>query len=100
MKKILLSVALLFFPVAAMSQSMEGCLPSKNMYAELASKFDEQREFAMLREDGTLFEVWAREHDETPSWTILGTRPDGVSCILAAGEAWDGNPYTGREPNL
>jgi len=25
---------------------------------------------------------------DTGAWTIIVTRPDGVSCAVAAGEAW------------
>ena len=27
--------------------------------------------------------------DETGTWTILVTRPDGTSCLLAAGQRWE-----------
>lgn len=40
--------------------------------------------------NGMLIEVFAARHGQT--WTILVTRPDGNSCILAAGDLWTPMP--------
>ena len=32
-------------------------------------------------------EIYSSE--ETGTWTILMTRPDGMSCLLAAGQRWE-----------
>ena len=37
--------------------------------------------------DDGLVEVYASE--ETGTWTILMTRPDGTTCLLAAGQRWE-----------
>ncbi len=39
-----------------------------------------------MRGEAAVFEVWASE--KTGSWTILFTRPDGVTCIMATGHDW------------
>lgn len=33
---------------------------------------------------------------ETGSWTIVITRPDGVSCLVAAGQSWETQPVAPR----
>jgi hypothetical protein len=47
-----------------------------------------------LHQNNTLLEVYASE--ETGTWTILVTRPDGVACLIAAGQMWDGTPAPAR----
>ena len=42
-----------------------------------------------LTESGAVLEVLA---STVGSWTILITRPDGVSCVVTSGEAWDTVP--------
>lgn len=34
---------------------------------------------------------------ETGSWTIIVTRPDGISCLVAAGHSWEMTPITTTE---
>jgi hypothetical protein len=40
-----------------------------------------------MHEDQAVIEVYSSE--ETGTWTILVTRPDGTSCLLAAGQRWE-----------
>ncbi len=42
-----------------------------------------------LVSNGSINEVLASKDG---SWTIIVTRPDGMSCVVAAGEAWEGMP--------
>lgn len=35
---------------------------------------------------GNLFEIWSSA--ESGSWTVLLTRPDGVTCAVASGTDW------------
>ena len=39
-----------------------------------------------LVSNGSILEVLASKDG---SWTISVTRPDGMSCVVAAGEAWE-----------
>lgn len=52
----------------------------------LASKFGEAFAGGGLRNSQAIIEVWASE--ETGTWTILMTLPDGQSCVMAAGTNW------------
>ena len=62
------------------------CGPRDGVIAKLQKTYGETRESVGLNGTTALFEVWTSE--KTGSWTILMTRPDGLSCIVAAGENW------------
>jgi hypothetical protein len=49
-----------------------------------------------LQANGHLLEVFMSK--ESGSWTIVSTRPDGVSCIIAAGQYWRELPDSPIEP--
>lgn len=66
------------------------CARRGEVVAKLAQKFGETlRSVGLQRADG-LVEIYASE--KTGTWTILVTRPDGMSCLLAAGELWEDQP--------
>jgi hypothetical protein len=73
--------------------------PACHSHSELADmlhqKFAERPSAVGLQANGHLVEVFA-SNDGT-SWTIVVTRPDGRSCIVAVGEHWEAlpNPITG-----
>jgi hypothetical protein len=39
-----------------------------------------------LQDERAVYEVWTSE--EKGTWTILLTRPNGTSCVMAAGTGW------------
>ena len=43
----------------------------------------------------TLVEVWASE--ETGTFTVMLTRPDGVTCVVATGTDWQIAPTSARD---
>lgn len=59
----------------------------------LREKHGEAVTGAGLAGDSAVVELWASP--VTGTWTILMTRPDGATCLMAAGEAW-----TGANPKL
>lgn len=62
------------------------CGDRNGLVGNLQEKYGESRKGIGMRGEAAVFEVWASE--KTGSWTILFTRPDGVSCIMAAGHDW------------
>lgn len=52
----------------------------------LAQQYGEVRKGLGLQGETSLLELWAS--DDTGTWTILLTRPDGTTCILASGIHW------------
>ena len=70
------------------------CAARGAIVAKLKERFGETlRSVGVQRSDGVV-EVYASE--TTGTWTILVTRPDGRSCLLAAGELWTEQPEAAR----
>ncbi|MEM6676811.1 MAG: hypothetical protein AAF675_02940 [Pseudomonadota bacterium] len=91
----LLGTALM--PVPANAQRMPGMVCGKraDIVADLERKFGEtRRSYGLARQQGVV-EIWASEKG---SWTILLSRPGGIACLMAAGEAYEaeegGSPET------
>jgi len=68
------------------SPALSACAPRDSIVAQLEKKYGETRRGAGLQNRGAVTEVFASA--ATGTWTIIVTRPDGVSCAVAAGEAW------------
>ncbi|WP_407494749.1 hypothetical protein [Pseudooceanicola sp. MF1-13] len=72
-------------PVAATANS--GCAPRDVVLSRLASAFGETRQSIGLGSNNQMVEVFASK--ETGSWTITVTRPGGITCLVASGEAFE-----------
>jgi hypothetical protein len=57
-----------------------------NLVDSLNSKFSETLAGGGLQTEQRLIEVWRSADSGT--FTIIMTRPDGISCVLAAGQNW------------
>jgi len=83
--------------VGFFSQSTTGvtesqiCGPREDVVQQLGMQFAEsQRAIGLLGQEAVM-EVFVSDHG---SWTILTTDVNGVSCLMAAGEAWDDTSIT------
>lgn len=72
-------------PVSAIAAPM-ACSPRDDVVGQLASKFKEAPVAIGLANNGGLIEVLTAGDGAT--WTIIITMPNGVSCLVAAGEDW------------
>lgn len=61
------------------------CIPREKAEKQLAEKYGETRRAGGLAR-GTIVEMWA--NDETGTWTVTITRPDGMTCLAADGQAY------------
>lgn len=61
----------------------QACIPTAQAYEALSKRHGESRIVAALSSRGTFLEVWA---SSSGSWSALVTRPDGLSCIVDAGQ--------------
>jgi hypothetical protein len=66
------------------------CHSRADLTAMLQQKFSEQPSALGLQADGQLVEVFVA--NDGASWTIVLTRPDGWSCIVAVGQDWESLP--------
>jgi hypothetical protein len=86
----LVGIALIACTPRAEAGETGACAARAEVVAKLAQRFGETlRSVGLQRADG-LVEIYASE--KTGTWTILVTRPDGMSCLLAAGELWEDEP--------
>lgn len=65
------------------------CAPREQLVQVLTSEHKEQQEGQGLAPNGTIVELFV---SPAGSWTILLSRPDGVSCIAAGGTDWEPAP--------
>ena len=67
------------------------CAKRDDMVKSLFSQYKEKQRAIGLASRNAVIEVFT---SKSGSWTILLTRPDGASCIVSAGEAWEDIPPT------
>jgi hypothetical protein len=72
------------------------CHSHGDLAAMLNNRYSEQPSALGVQANGHLVEVFV-SNDGT-SWTIVVTRPDGWSCIVAVGENWESLPHPITEP--
>jgi hypothetical protein len=66
------------------------CHSRADLTEMLQQKFSEQPSALGVQADGQLVEVFVA--NDGASWTIVLTRPDGWSCIVAVGQHWESLP--------
>lgn len=85
LKTALCVAAALSLPATAVA-APTACSPRQEVLSQLAAKFKESPVAVGLANNGGLVEVLTAGNGET--WTIIITMPNGMSCLVAAGEAW------------
>lgn len=91
MRAVLTVAAVLGFSTGvAQTASAQGasCADRTLIVERLSNKYGETRQSAGLNQNNGMVEVFASS--ETGTWTILVTMPNGKSCLMAAGKAWQG----------
>ncbi len=79
--------SLIAYMIAAPAASQTACTAERaEMIKNLSGNYQESPVAIGLTRDGAVLEILA---SETGSWTILITRPNGVSCMVTSGQAWD-----------
>lgn len=76
---------LLASPVAA--QTAANCAPRDVVVDRLAQRYGETRQSMGLGANNAVIEVFAS--DETGSWTITVTSANGITCLVASGQAFE-----------
>jgi len=83
---IIFGAAALAPPSTAEAQALT-CLPRSDLVERLEGRYGEHLAGGGLQNPQQLLEVWASE--ETGSFTVFVTRPDGLSCIVGTGQHWN-----------
>lgn len=81
---VILAASLL--PTLAEAQN-RNCGPRTKVLETLAGKYKESRRSIGLATQGRVMEIFASE--ETGSWTITVTMPNGMTCLVASGQAFE-----------
>jgi hypothetical protein len=84
----LLAFAFLAFGASDAGAQMV-CGQRASIIESLDQKYKERPNAFGISGEKTLFELFTSEGG---SWTILMTRPGGVSCIMAVGQSWEEFP--------
>lgn len=87
--------AVILLTQAAQAQEQRQCAPRDIVLAQLAENYGESRQAIGLNSNNTVMEVFASEGG---SWTITITMPNGLTCLAAAGEAYQDVSDEGLPP--
>ncbi|MER8571351.1 hypothetical protein NKG99_07225 [Mesorhizobium sp. M1409] len=82
----LVPVAMFSIPAAAEAGSPL-CASRLEILKQLSTRFKEAPVALGLAKNGSVVEVLTSDDGET--WTIMVSRPNGPSCLVAAGEGWE-----------
>ncbi|WP_158967590.1 hypothetical protein [Chachezhania sediminis] len=74
-------------PTVATAQSQRNCGPREVVVDRLADGFGETRQSIGLGANNAVVEVFAS--DETGTWTITVTMPNGITCLVASGQSFE-----------
>ena len=83
----LTAIASITFANNVMAQPV--CLDRAKFVEQLSGGYAENTVAMGLVNNGSILEILTSNKG---SWTILVTKPDGISCVVAAGEAWEDVP--------
>jgi hypothetical protein len=87
------------FGLAIMAQAAQSqttsCGDREKVITSLAQKYGETRQGIGLGRNNGVMEIYAS--DDTGTWTILVTLPNGQACLIAAGDAFENLNETLKE---
>lgn len=84
MLRLLLAAGLVALSGPAMAQQPM-CAPRAKVLEALATQYSETPRAFGLNDAGSMVELAV---SESGSFTLLVTRPDGITCIITGGEGW------------
>ena len=88
----LLAAVTVLVPTSAAAQEMSNdgspvvCDQRSTIISSLSDDYQETRNSIGLANSGSVVEVFSSADG---SWSMVVTRPDGVSCLVAAGRNWE-----------
>lgn len=80
---------------AASAQQQAQCQERSRLMELLANKYQERPVAMGVTHTGGLIEVLT--DNKGRNWTIIITTPQGLSCLIAAGEGWRGIPANPKD---
>ena len=89
-KAVLIAAALTLLGSTAAAATVP-CGQRDQIVEWLAGKYEEEPVASGISSKGSLIEVLSSQDGDT--WTILLTAPNGTSCVVDTGQAWQAKPY-------
>jgi len=80
-----IAAALAILVVATPSIAQTICGKRADIVERLSSGYEERKNSAGIAANGNLVEVFASKKG---NWTIIFTKPGGLTCLMAVGENW------------
>lgn len=77
----------ILLPCVGQAQTGRNCAPRPHVLERLSDKFGETRKGIGLGSNNAVVEVFSS--DKTGTWTITVTMPNGFTCLVAMGEAFE-----------
>lgn len=84
-------LAVLACVIATPAVAQAPCGKRDAMVPALAEKYGEAPLFMGISSEGFTTEIFGSAGGGT--WTVIMTRPDGLTCIMAAGTSWQAIPF-------
>ncbi len=72
---------------ASLSQAQQTCAPRDQVIERLTSTYGETRQSIGLGQNNAMVEVFAST--DTGTWTITVTTANGMTCLVASGQAFE-----------
>jgi len=91
-----LAIGTLYSSVALSAQAQDQCGPREQVVKVLNAKYQESQRALGLINERAMMEVYI---SPAGTWTMVVTNEAGVTCVLAAGEAWDELPTKALGPS-
>lgn len=82
-----LSTAMIAGAATQAAAQSRNCAPRDTVVDRLSAKYGESRKSMGLGAQGAVVEVFASE--ETGTWTITVTTPNGLTCLVASGQSYE-----------
>ena len=77
------------------AQAPPTCAERHQLLAFLQKNFEEKPTAVGVTADGQLLEVLS---NPSGSWTLVVTRPGGLSCMVSSGQGWRQKPQQRKDP--
>lgn len=84
---LMITMGLGIMVLAAQQAQARTCAPREDMVKRLTETYGETRRGIGIARQGAVMEVYAS--DQSGSWTITVTLPDGITCLIASGQAYE-----------
>ena len=84
---IFMAIGFLMSIYATPAEAQANCVPRRVMVEQLWDQYGETRRSIGLSGHSALVETFA--NDQSGSWTIVVTTPDGLTCLVASGQAFE-----------